>query len=398
MLTTTIISRVSFASLALLTAAGQAAQISVPGDYGDLQSAVDAAAAGDEIIVAPGTYHGNLRIAKPLTIRSTGGEDQTTLRGDGNGPAVVLECGESGGATLTGFTISGGNGMNGGGLFLCGDVAVIGCTVTGNTAENGGGAFLVGSPMLSDVRFTGNTATRGGGVFLSPDADALLDLCNFSGNSADAGGAAYVSPRSSRTTYATFGAGDFEYNTAGEGGGIYAEMGGVEIVDASFRENEADRDGGAIYLANNEYSSVTGSTFEDGRADRGAAVFAKGDGEFRIGTSDLSGHHAQDTDGAVSIAEGYLLALQGSRLWSNAPENLVGEWEDLGDNEFSAPAMCDADLATPHGVLDIRDVMRFLDLFVARDPAVDFAAPHGMYDLMDLIHFINQYYGGGCGS
>jgi len=68
------------ASIALLLAAGaQAATWNVPGDYATIQQAINAASAGDTILVAAGTYHESL---------SWSGKD-LTLQGAGEGASII---------------------------------------------------------------------------------------------------------------------------------------------------------------------------------------------------------------------------------------------------------------------------------------------------------------------
>ena len=64
-------------SLALLTLAIPAQVADVPGDYGDLQTAIDSSAAGSVLVVHGGTWQA-IRIDKPLTII---GEPMTTIEG-----------------------------------------------------------------------------------------------------------------------------------------------------------------------------------------------------------------------------------------------------------------------------------------------------------------------------
>ena len=223
-------------ALALAIPYAAADELHVPTQY-------DAAAAGDEVVVAPGQYVGDLSIEKDITVRGSGGAPLTQIIGSGTGTVVKVIADDQGG-TLTGFTITNGQGQNGGGLFLAGDVAVIDCIVMGNAALNGGGAFIAGSPVLSDVSFQYNSARFGGGAFVAPDANPLIDLCDFQGNSGAEGGGLYISTRGFRTTYATIGGGTFENNAANMGGAIYSRMGGFEVVDASFLNNAATTSAG----------------------------------------------------------------------------------------------------------------------------------------------------------
>lgn len=378
----------------MLAGTAAAEVFEVPGDFATISDALAASASGDEILVGPGEHAAGFSINKAVTVRSTSGADQTSLVGTGSGPAVILENGGSGGGTLVGFTVTNGAGYNGGGLFLSGDVAVIDCTVSGNSATNGGGAFLVGTPVLSDVRFFDNQAENGGAAFLAPDANPVLDVCDFFGNTAVAGGAIFISPRGSSTTYATIGAGSFDDNAADEGGALYAQMGGFDIVDAAFTGNYAAGQGGAIFTADGEYSSIAGCTISGNEADEGGAVLATGDGELRLQECQISENTSSDWDAAVSVQGGYDVAMQASAVWNNSPAPIVGEWEDLGGNTFAAPQRCAIDYATPYGVIDISDLMRYVDHFTAREAEADLAAPEGMFDLMDLLAFINLYFNG----
>lgn len=89
--------------------------IRVPQDHSSIQAAVDAATAGDTVVVGPGTYRERIRLKSGITVRSEGTDAQgidglkraeiTVIDGDGNdgtSPGVVM----AEGSTLDGFTIT----------------------------------------------------------------------------------------------------------------------------------------------------------------------------------------------------------------------------------------------------------------------------------------------------
>ncbi|MAY73150.1 MAG: hypothetical protein CMJ31_00210 [Phycisphaerae bacterium] len=70
---------------------------------------------------------------------------------------------------------------------------------------------------------------------------------------------------------------------------------------------------------------------------------------------------------------------------------------DFDDVRLDAsPAGCSgADLSAPFGVLDVADVVTFLQRFGASDGSVDLAAPAGVFDVADVVAFL-QLFGVGC--
>ena len=76
-------------ALALCSHQAQAAKLKVPKDYPTIQDAIDAAGAGDLIVVKPGLYEEELDIINhtDLSIR---GQGQVIVRGDGAGTTVMV--------------------------------------------------------------------------------------------------------------------------------------------------------------------------------------------------------------------------------------------------------------------------------------------------------------------
>lgn len=83
-----------------------AATISVPGNYGKIQDAVDKASPGDTILVDEGSYDENVSITKPLSIKSSKGPAVTKIRALVKNDAA-LKISNTSDVTLSGFTATG---------------------------------------------------------------------------------------------------------------------------------------------------------------------------------------------------------------------------------------------------------------------------------------------------
>ncbi|MEN6338346.1 MAG: right-handed parallel beta-helix repeat-containing protein [Phycisphaerales bacterium] len=229
------------------------------GDYTTIQAAIDAARAGDEIAVAPGTYCESIDLlGKAIRLYSLAGADCTTI--DGAGREHVVRCmnGEEPDTILEGFTITGGNACDssGGGLLTNGRPTVIRCTFNHNSARFGGA--IAGRAGIAHCLFTDNDAFMGGALWRAGTATD----CTFTRNGADMGGAINDVEELARCTFidnidCVFEAGlvtdcTFRENQGG------AALGNAEIVtNCTFIGNQ---DAGIVTRID-LYSTVTQCTF-----------------------------------------------------------------------------------------------------------------------------------------
>ena len=139
-------------------AANAATTINVPADQPTIQAALDAAASGDTVVVAPGTYAENLDFGgKDVALVTSGGAAATTL--DANGDTGV-QLGPGG--SISGFTITGAAEYFGAAIEVHGAGSVIsGNVFDGNAQLAGGYGAAIGgnnaSPVVERNLFRGNT-------------------------------------------------------------------------------------------------------------------------------------------------------------------------------------------------------------------------------------------------
>jgi hypothetical protein len=146
-----------------------------------IQYAVDAADAGDDVLVTNGVYAtggravsgtmtNRVAVDRLLTVRSVNGPAFTFIQGyqipgTTNGDGAVRCVYLTNGATLDGFTITNG------------------ATVTGSDGDGGGIYSESTSAVITNCVIVGNCAWAGGGVH-----NGTLLVCELSGNSAEADG------------------------------------------------------------------------------------------------------------------------------------------------------------------------------------------------------------------
>lgn len=125
------------------------------------------------------------------------GIDSSVIKIDGNQVYAGGGCGISRGARWDGFVITGGKDLNGAGIYNDnGSPTIANCIIRGNVAtRNGGGVYTLsrgtcatGSPFFVNTEISGNTARQGGGIYNEGGGTELLNV-TISGNQAETAGA-----------------------------------------------------------------------------------------------------------------------------------------------------------------------------------------------------------------
>ncbi len=143
--------------------------INVPDNYTNIQSAIDASACGDTILVAPGTYIENINFSGQVVTLTASGPD-TIIDGGGADSVVRFESGEKEYTVLSGFVIrNGGNtafGYGGGIDIFESSPTITNNLIINNDADAGGGIACDGSsPIIINNTIVDNTAFDGAGIY-----------------------------------------------------------------------------------------------------------------------------------------------------------------------------------------------------------------------------------------
>jgi len=210
------------------------------GDAPTIQAGMDSALAGDDVVLAPGTYTWTAHAPSPdtlamvfmksgVTLRSEAGASTTILDGENVGRIVL--CADVGEVRIEGLTLQRGYGpvrsndlAGGGGICAFGSSrpAIANCVIRNNSGFRGAGIQINGGGAITNCEILDNRGgTSGGGIY---GHDLVVSHCRIVGNST--GG-------------------------EGSGGGGLTIIGG-SVVDCHFESNWANgvfgAGGGAIQI------------------------------------------------------------------------------------------------------------------------------------------------------
>ena len=232
--------------IALLLSLSYSATLLVPEEYPAIQSALNAASEGDEVLVSAGTYYENIIWPATNGIKLIGSGEENCII-DGNELASVIRFEEDlGGISttlITGFTIQNGNAQD--------------CGYTDSHRCRGGGMYLYfSSPTFTNVIISDNSAYQGGGMYLLSSNPTFTNVI-ISDNSATHGGAIYISS----STSPTFTNVTISDNLAPYGGGMYLLSSNPTFTNVTFSGNSATYGGGILFLYNIHHSGqIDGSS------------------------------------------------------------------------------------------------------------------------------------------
>ena len=329
--------------------------------YCSIQTAIDNAEDGDEIVVAAGTYFETIDfIGRAVWLHSSDGAELTII--DGTGFFHVVQCvsGEGSDTVLDGFTITGGNANGsdpddrGGGMYNDGSSPTVSdCVFDGNTAEqNGGGMFNADSDVIViDLTFRNNAAegtntnTGGGGMF-NDGGTPTVTGCTFDGNTANQSGGAMSNMFASPTVTDCVFTGNIALGDSSDGGGaifMFVDANSeVSFVDCVFRENHGFL-GGAVDIAGFEPGidpiTLTDCSFTNNTATlgvnetlggRGGALYIQGVIATLSGCT-IQENQANATRAGPSMGGGILISIFGtSTLAMLINSTMIGNVASLG--------------------------------------------------------------------
>ena len=156
--------------------------IEVLGPHQRIQDALDAAQAGDTVLVHPGTYTGTGNRAldyqgKDLVMRSVAGAEETVIDCEDVDRGLFFHGGETRDARLEGFTITRGWAENGGAI-CCESASptIERCTLRLNEVHYDGGAVNCSkaAPLIADCQIAENLAGSFGGGIRAEDSNLTV--------------------------------------------------------------------------------------------------------------------------------------------------------------------------------------------------------------------------------
>ncbi len=286
---------VLFCLLVAGAAPGTAATIRVPSQQPTIQAGIDAAAAGDTVLIASGTYTGssnrNLELrGRDIAVIGEQGAAATTIWCSGIGRAFFIHEGETSAALVQGFTLRAGAG----GV---------------SPAAAGGAIRVVGaSPTLRDLVIREcSSPSWGGGIHLYQSASSLEQLVIADNHATNHGGAISCEESTLQLTDIVCLDNDATNSGSNYGGALYLLESTVNARRLTAAGNAADYGAGILvdyysHLFLDE-SLVALNARGDGiyrRANASAAltccdVFGNEDGDFAGSMVDPTG-----TDGNLS--------------------------------------------------------------------------------------------------
>ncbi len=298
--------------------------IKVPQNQPTIQAGIDNAVNGDVVLVSPGTYNES-------TI-SFDGKAITVMSKDPLDPAVVaatiVDCGsiineyvfvftseENLSSVLAGFTITGGEGPGGGGIF-CGassSPTIAYNIITGNSGQHGGGInCFQSSPRILNNTIAENTASDdGGGIFLIASSPRIIKntikdnsvIVNGISTTAWGQGGGICCLDDSAIIRNNSITGNSVSGSPGKnvGGGIYCYQSTTTIVNNIISENSVTGTnstafGGGICIENSSLSSI-------------------------VVNNTITGNSASGGGGGIHLTLGSDMTISNTILWDNyAPE------------------------------------------------------------------------------
>lgn len=235
----------------------------------NISDALGPALDGDTIHIAPGTYFENLVVEHDVWLIGSSGASVTFV--DGSTSAAVIHVGSQVSVNLSGLTVSNGNNVNGGGIYIADSsvVEIADSSITNNSASNAGGGIYLGTS--SSLTLTNSTvsdndgAEDGAGIHVAPYANLEMSGSDITGNvltgySALGGGVFLDVSAKAYVTDCSITANDRTNWYGGGGGFLVGSSATLTVTESAITGNDGrgieTLENGTTYLTN---TTITGN-------------------------------------------------------------------------------------------------------------------------------------------
>lgn len=268
----------------------------VPGDAATIQEGIDAAAAGDTVLVACGTYmEFDIAMKAGIVLRGAT-DDPSCVVIDAENFGRVLDCDNlTELSTIENITFTGGfvtegwfEALGGGVRCLNSEVAITNCAFEGNMARIGAGLGASESTLtLMNCSFTSNTASHvewaAGGAVWARDCFGTIENCQVTSNSAFSD--------------------DTEF--PGDGGGFFFNNNRLDVSNCLFEGNSTGAGAGGMYSVSNDSSIFSSCDFLGNSAANGGAVYFEYGAAAQLLNCNFIGNTALAGGAMVTFNESY---------------------------------------------------------------------------------------------
>ena len=295
---------IGFTALAVVWFCTATDAVTVPGDFGTIQAAINAVVSGAQpdgtvIDIQPGTYAEALLIsgtARSMTLRAAGGAGTAVVDAIGKNTSVLQLINATGNIRIEGLTLRNGQGdlgRGGGFLFQNASPTVVNCTVDNNRSlGNGGGGMLGGGSraVFDGCVFQNNTANQfGGGLFIAQGSRPTFTNCTIQGNVSGAtsnigsGGGVHIQDASPTFLFsrivnnrAAFAAGGIlaisPFGSSGESTLTVEDSDVSNNTATRFSPSDSPSEGGGVHIEDNVVGVIRRSTIRNNTANTGGGL------------------------------------------------------------------------------------------------------------------------------
>jgi len=310
----------------------------VPADYATIQAAVDAAVAGDTVLVSPGSYGESVNLRGKAILVKSEVIDGAIVLAPKNQRSFIASSNETSLTRVIGFRISPGS-KSGGGVYTNGSSPVFDtCTFDRCKNDTGGGALVQGgAPKFIACDFDSCVATAivgytygSGGAIRSVGGALTVEKSSFLNCVGNSNAQSMMQEGGS----SVFRECAFVTNVVGGSTQVYNASGTMVIEDSLF-----DGMSGSACVFGWSPFTVRRCQF---RNIVGSRVL-----EMRYGTSIIDTcklEHCVTTGALFGVVYSGTYSVSNTSICDSSTPVFQGGWTDLGGNNFSANCSCFGDI------------------------------------------------------